>query len=203
MSHTHAERNCRAASVLEHIRRRLANGDMRPGAPLVINDLATLLGVSPTPVREALARLAGEGLVVEQRGLGFFAADLDAAELMGLFDLEALFAAEALRRSTPGAMTALAGGFAEAPPQAAAMFAALIALAGDPILRTAHDRVAGRLAPVRRLEAEAPELEAVRAQLLLALERGARGDALRGLARWAARRRKAAARFAGAVRRGT
>ncbi len=203
MSHTHAGRNCRASSVLEHIRGRLADGDLRPGAPLVINDLATLLGVSPTPVREALARLAGEGLVVERRGLGFFAAELDAAELMGLFDLEALFAAEAVRRSTLGEMTALADRLAEAPPQAAAVFAAVIAMAGDPVLRAAHDRVAGRLAPVRRLEAQAPELEAARAQLLLALERGARRDALRGLARWADRRRKAAARLAGVVRRGS
>ena len=41
----------------------IMDGTLAPGAPLRIVSLATRLGMSPTPVREALQLLAGEGLV--------------------------------------------------------------------------------------------------------------------------------------------
>ena len=44
--------------------RAIVMGDLAPGAPLRDGDLATQLGLSRTPVREALARLADDGLVV-------------------------------------------------------------------------------------------------------------------------------------------
>ena len=46
--------------ILEAIER----GDFKPGDRLVESELAERLGVSRTPVREALIRLSGDGLVV-------------------------------------------------------------------------------------------------------------------------------------------
>lgn len=49
------------AALLELVR----DGQIQPGERVVIERLAEQLGVSQTPVREAVARLAQEGLVVE------------------------------------------------------------------------------------------------------------------------------------------
>jgi DNA-binding GntR family transcriptional regulator len=56
-----------------------------PGARLNIDAVARMLGVSPTPVREALARLEAEGLVVKEPRRGY-----TVAPLIGLEELRAL-----------------------------------------------------------------------------------------------------------------
>jgi DNA-binding GntR family transcriptional regulator len=43
----------------------IVNGALKPGTRIVLERLADDLGVSPTPVREAVARLMQEGLVVD------------------------------------------------------------------------------------------------------------------------------------------
>jgi DNA-binding GntR family transcriptional regulator len=49
--------------VTSALRERILAGEFKPGAPLRQRDIATRLGVSATPVREALRRLESEGLV--------------------------------------------------------------------------------------------------------------------------------------------
>lgn len=51
------------ASVYAELRRRLVTGKMTPGHALSTRTLAQELGVSQTPVRDALSRLAAEGAV--------------------------------------------------------------------------------------------------------------------------------------------
>src|SRR6516164_6541602 len=53
----------RTVAVLEAIKHAILSGELRPGQSLVETDLAEVLGVSKTPVREALKTLAGAGLV--------------------------------------------------------------------------------------------------------------------------------------------
>lgn len=63
--HTLSER------VYRSILRQIARGEMQRGDRLRIEALAERLGVSPTPVREALSRLESTGLVVHPRNRGF------------------------------------------------------------------------------------------------------------------------------------
>lgn len=49
--------------VFESLREMITRGDVLPGEPLRQRDIAARFNVSPTPVREALARLESEGLV--------------------------------------------------------------------------------------------------------------------------------------------
>ncbi|POB10081.1 GntR family transcriptional regulator [Sulfobacillus sp. hq2] len=60
-----------AEEVLERLKQAILDGDLRPGQRLIEHTLANELGVSRTPVREALKHLAAEGLVTVdgRRGL--------------------------------------------------------------------------------------------------------------------------------------
>ena len=51
------------------------------GEPLVATALAEELRLSPTPVREALARLAGEGVIEHRPGRGYFAPSPTASDI--------------------------------------------------------------------------------------------------------------------------
>lgn len=51
----------------EAIKDSIMRNDFLPGQPLSVDELARDLGVSPTPVREALTRLSGDGLVERAR----------------------------------------------------------------------------------------------------------------------------------------
>jgi hypothetical protein len=72
--------------TLETLRGRLAQAGPMQGAPLPISALAEELGVSPTPVREVLARLAGEELIVRTPH-GYAALLHDPARVAELYEL--------------------------------------------------------------------------------------------------------------------
>ncbi|HEY6889313.1 MAG TPA: GntR family transcriptional regulator [Solirubrobacter sp.] len=60
----------------ERIRELVLAGDIAPGARLGQVELAERLGISRTPVREALRRLSAEGLVDSHPNRGFWVAEL-------------------------------------------------------------------------------------------------------------------------------
>lgn len=49
--------------VEEALRQAILGGELSPGEPLVLDDLSAQLGVSRTPIREAMRALASEGLI--------------------------------------------------------------------------------------------------------------------------------------------
>ena len=89
----------------ETIRRRLFRGEIPPGTRLVNRTLAEDIGMSFTPVREAINRLASDGLVEYTHGAGAFVRKLSRQELAQLYDVRALFepfaATEAAHHITP------------------------------------------------------------------------------------------------------
>jgi len=90
----------------------LMNHDVDPGSRLNIDALARGLGVSPTPVREALARMEAEGLVVKEPRRGYAVSPvIGLDELRALIDFRLLVepaaAAAAARTATPEQATAL------------------------------------------------------------------------------------------------
>ena len=71
----------------EALRGLLLIFELRPGERLNEVHLAERLGLSRTPVREALNRLAAERLVLARGGHGFYVCDLDLKEAMDLYEL--------------------------------------------------------------------------------------------------------------------
>ena len=88
----------------QHLRLKLARGEFAPGTRLVNRTLAKELGISFTPVREAINQLASEGLVDYVRGGGAYVRRIDRVELAQLYDLrenlEPFAASEAARHIT-------------------------------------------------------------------------------------------------------
>lgn len=68
-------------AVYERLRADLLACRLWPGTRLKINELCQTLSVSPSAVREALARLTSEGLVVSEPQRGFRAAPISVADL--------------------------------------------------------------------------------------------------------------------------
>ncbi len=67
----------------------IASGILRPGDPVPVPRFAQDLGLSTTPVREALAHLSGAGLLVRHHRHGYAVPALTASDLIDLFALEA------------------------------------------------------------------------------------------------------------------
>ena len=92
----------RAASlgdrVYELLREYLRSGLVTWGEPLREAALAARLGVSRTPVREALARLASEGLA-EAHGRSFTVPALTSEDLEDIYELRLLLETEAVRQA--------------------------------------------------------------------------------------------------------
>ena len=80
-----------AGEVYEQLRAQILENRIPPGSRVNIEAVARQLGVSPTPVREALHRLQGDNLVVATSGRGYSTtALLDLAELRDLFEFRLL-----------------------------------------------------------------------------------------------------------------
>jgi DNA-binding GntR family transcriptional regulator len=89
----------RTEAVLAAIKRAILAGEMKPGQSLVEADLAQRLGVSKTPVREALKTLAGSGLVTMSPYRGAAVRSIDKATAVNLYDLRLLLEPEAVWRA--------------------------------------------------------------------------------------------------------
>jgi DNA-binding GntR family transcriptional regulator len=89
----------RTVAVLDAIKHAILAGELRPGQPLVETDLAEVLGVSKTPVREALKTLAGAGLVTMSPYKGAAVRVVDDEQARHVYDARLLLEPEALARS--------------------------------------------------------------------------------------------------------
>jgi DNA-binding GntR family transcriptional regulator len=76
--------------VLQQVRAEIISGHSAPGTILTVPSLAADLGVSTTPVREALLELARSGLIEPMRNRGFRVVAPTVEELRNLFDMREL-----------------------------------------------------------------------------------------------------------------
>jgi DNA-binding GntR family transcriptional regulator len=82
----------------DRLRALIVTGGLPPGANVVERELSARIGVSRTPLREALLALEGEGLLVSHPGRGFFVADLSVDEARELYPVIGTLEAMAVRR---------------------------------------------------------------------------------------------------------
>ena len=157
----------------EALRDDILNWRIAPGTALSETELAVRLGVSRTPLRAALARLALEGLVDTSRGRTGVVPDVSAESIAELFELrEALelqAARLAARRRDPAVFEELVESFTHAGETlesggteayyavVAGFDAAMDDAVGNPVLRAALDSVRIHLVRARRLAQDNPE----------------------------------------------
>jgi DNA-binding GntR family transcriptional regulator len=135
--------------VLERVRSDIVSGRTPPGTVYSVPGLASELGVSTTPVREALLELSRNGLVVALRNRGFRVEPMSLEALDHLFTMRELLerhALETLARKgldEPESLIALADEVADAAARGnvaeyiaadRAFHEALVARVGNPLL---------------------------------------------------------------------
>jgi DNA-binding GntR family transcriptional regulator len=83
-----------ASQALAYIRKRLMSGQFAAGTRLREEALARDLGISRTPVREAIRTLVADGFLQFKPNAGAFVAEWSGEEIRQLFDLRTLLESE-------------------------------------------------------------------------------------------------------------
>lgn len=155
------------------LRQDIVEWRLPPGTVLGEVEQAARLGVSRTPLREALSRLAADGLAVQQRGRGAVVSDVSLEHVDHLFGLRRALEAEAARTAarsgSAGPFSALAAAFeraagslTEAGPRstyyrlATELDQAIETAAANPYLTQALRALRVHLARLRRLAQDDP-----------------------------------------------
>jgi DNA-binding GntR family transcriptional regulator len=86
-----------SAAATELIHEAILDGRLEPGSRLKEEELARELGISRTPVREALLMLQADGLIVAEPNRGAVVRTHDAEDLRDLYQLRALLEGYATR----------------------------------------------------------------------------------------------------------
>jgi len=86
--------------VAGHLRAAIMSGSLRPGTFIRLDETAAELGVSITPVREALLKLRGEGMVQLEPHRGHVVLPLTQQDIDDIFWLQATIAREVAAAAT-------------------------------------------------------------------------------------------------------
>ncbi|HEU5017118.1 MAG TPA: FCD domain-containing protein [Pseudolabrys sp.] len=89
----------RAKVIAKKLRADILNGRLSPGTKLHLDELKNALGVSLSPLREGLSRLAAEGLVKVEDQRGFSVAPVSRRDFHEIIDLRSMLETKALRAS--------------------------------------------------------------------------------------------------------
>ena len=90
-------RNTLSELAYQHVLNSILSHKLRPGQHLRPEEMADAMGISPTPVKHALARLSGEGLVQFRGAQGPFVISPSDQELVELFDARMMCEIRALQ----------------------------------------------------------------------------------------------------------
>ncbi len=125
--------------TIDALRDAIREGRLAPGQRLVVADLTSMLGVSNGPVREAIRRLTGEGLVEIVPHRGAAVRVFDSADLREIFDIREVLEGLAAR------LAAERTGAAGRDPELAAMVVGMRAILEDGPAYIAHNRAFHKL----------------------------------------------------------
>jgi len=87
--------------VYDHLRAEILAGDLEPGVELAEVALAEQLGVSRGPIREAIGRLASEGLVTVRPRRGAVVSSLSKEEFLELYQVREALERMAVKLAVP------------------------------------------------------------------------------------------------------
>jgi DNA-binding GntR family transcriptional regulator len=161
-----------AGSVYAAIKSDLFDFRLAPGERFSENELAARLGVSRTPVREALYRLQSEGYIQVASKSGWTVRAFEFETFEHLYDLRAVLELAAVRRLCEldplPALDGLKQAWLITPEDRLtdgrevgaldeAFHQSIVAAAGNPELARVHREVTERIRIVRRLEFTMPE----------------------------------------------
>jgi DNA-binding GntR family transcriptional regulator len=85
----------------QRIRDSILVGDLPPGERVLLDGIATELGISSIPVREALRTIASEGLLIPEARRGYTVAPILVKDLDETYQLRLLLEPEAVRLAVP------------------------------------------------------------------------------------------------------
>lgn len=157
------------------IRRQIVSLELAPGSRLFEESLASSVGVSRTPLREALRQLTSERLLERQSGGGIMVPELDAREITELYKcraaLEALMAEEAVARITDADIEKLDGIVArnralvdfpdDAMQYGKALHAEIAVIADNTWANQLHDQVANSMSRYRHFTNHSAQRRAI------------------------------------------
>jgi DNA-binding GntR family transcriptional regulator len=87
------------AIVYDNLRRRIIEGELRPGLPINEADFARDLSVSKTPIREALRQLERDGFVENIPGRGSTVSHIRPQDIREVFEIREILESGAARRA--------------------------------------------------------------------------------------------------------
>jgi DNA-binding GntR family transcriptional regulator len=152
-------RNTGAHLVYAELKRQILNLELKPGARIYEPAMAEALGVSRTPLREAIRRLISENLLEQQSTGGVLVPGLDEAAISELYEvraaMESLMARQACVKATAADIDVLNGilernaamvHFAdEAMKQGMSLHATIAGIAGNSWARRFHDQISSQM----------------------------------------------------------
>ena len=94
------ERRSLGQHAYEKLKQAIVKGDLTPGSRVVESRVATVLGISRTPVREATHKLEREGLLCQGPSGGVFVVGLMRADIKETFGIRSVLESYAARLAT-------------------------------------------------------------------------------------------------------
>ena len=101
-----AARKSAGEHIFAHLKQAIIGGDITPGSRMVESRIAETMGVSRTPVREAIHKLEREGFLIKQQRRGFTVAGMTREDVQESFGIRAVLEGYAARLATVNHSTA-------------------------------------------------------------------------------------------------
>jgi DNA-binding GntR family transcriptional regulator len=93
------QRHTLLSAAYDNLRAAVLDGSLAPGARVTVRPLAEQLGLSPTPIKAALAALEREGFLVAVPHRGYFVPEVGTDDLLELYELREAVDGIAARRA--------------------------------------------------------------------------------------------------------